>query len=66
MPFLDRQSRFFRSFRGRIRGFRLPIHLEAESAAVPRRVTGAGAGAGFSGTGGMVMVLVPCRFVSAM
>jgi len=36
MLFLDRQSRFFRSFPGRIRGFRLPIHLEAKSAAVRR------------------------------
>src|SRR5262249_19869974 len=34
MLFLDPQSRFFRSFVGRIRGFRLPIHLEAKSAAV--------------------------------
>src|SRR5262245_9237744 len=32
--FLDPQSRFFRGFIGRIRGFRLPIHLEAKSAVV--------------------------------
>jgi hypothetical protein len=35
MLFLDHQSRFFRSFPARIRGFCLPIHLEAKSA-VPR------------------------------
>jgi peptidoglycan/xylan/chitin deacetylase (PgdA/CDA1 family) len=29
MLFLDHQSHFFRSFIGRIRAFRLPIHLEA-------------------------------------
>src|SRR6266702_593058 len=34
MPFLDPQPRGFRGFVGRIRGFRLPIHLEAKSAAV--------------------------------
>src|SRR6516162_6773159 len=34
MLFLDPQPRFFRSFVGRIRGFRLPIHLEVKSAAV--------------------------------
>src|SRR5262249_13004106 len=34
MLFLDPQSRFFRSFVARIRAFRLPIHLEAKSAAV--------------------------------
>src|SRR5499427_8070184 len=34
MLFLDHQSRFFRSFVRRIRGFRLPIHLEPKSAAV--------------------------------
>src|SRR5215831_10290818 len=34
MLFLDPQSRFFRSFIARIRGLRLPIHLEAKSAAV--------------------------------
>jgi hypothetical protein len=34
MFFLDPQSRFFRSFIGRIRGFGLPIHLQAKSAAV--------------------------------
>src|SRR5262249_32743990 len=33
MLFLDPQSRFFRSFIGRIRGFHLPIHLEVKSAA---------------------------------
>src|SRR5712692_9664042 len=32
--FLDPESRRFRGFVGRIRGFRLPIHLEAKSAAV--------------------------------
>src|SRR5262249_22454261 len=35
MVFLDPQSRFFRSLIGRIGGFRLPIYLEAKSAAVP-------------------------------
>src|SRR5262245_52094532 len=34
MLFLDPQSRFFRSFIARIRGFLLPIHLEVKSAAV--------------------------------
>src|SRR5262249_15664065 len=34
MVFLDCFSRFFRSFIGRIRGFRLPIHLKAKSAAI--------------------------------
>src|SRR5947209_17337429 len=36
MLFLDHQSRGFRGFVGRIRGFRLPIHLEAKSTAVRR------------------------------
>src|SRR6516162_6411380 len=36
MLFLDPQSRRFRGFVGRIRAFRLPIHLEAKSAAVRR------------------------------
>src|SRR5262249_15630175 len=34
MVFLDCFSRFFRSFIGRIRGFRLPIQLKAKSAAI--------------------------------
>src|SRR5215510_5543083 len=34
MLFLDPQPGFFRGFVGRIRGFRLPIHLEAKSATV--------------------------------
>ena len=34
MLFLDPQSRFFRSFISRIRGFCLPIHLEVKSTAV--------------------------------
>src|SRR5262249_53074705 len=35
MLFLDPQSGLFRSFIGRIRGFHLPIHLEAKSAVHP-------------------------------
>src|SRR5438094_605265 len=34
MLFLDSQSHLFRSFIGHIGGFRLPIHLQAKSAAV--------------------------------
>src|SRR5215831_20260732 len=36
MVFLDHHSCFFRSFIGRIRAFRLPIHLEAKSATLRR------------------------------
>ena len=71
MLFLDHKSRFFRSRIGRIRAFRLSIHLEAKSArsAGLRCVTRSGtdsSGADVMVAAGMVMVLVLCRVVVAI
>ena len=64
--FLDPCPRCFRGVIGRIRAFRLPIHLEAKAvlSACLRCVTGSGTES--SGADAMVMVLVPCRVVAAI
>ena len=71
MLFLDHQSRFFRSFIGRIRAFRSPIHLEEKSAALRplARVTRSGTDSAVADAmvaDGMVMVLVLCRVIIAI
>jgi hypothetical protein len=55
--FLDLYSRCFRGFIGRIRAFRLPIHLEAKSAAVRLLALCDRPGKDSSGTDAVVMVL---------